>query len=244
MTESDRRQPAVQERREARKAKTLLPDMPRQMDAGFWGTVIALIALIISGVSLYQSNLKQPMPTLYLPGSLRFGHDESHNEFFAIPITIVNHGSRDAVVTRIALSVAKEGASNKPPVFVSSYMGNAPKPSESLFSPISVAGHASFAGAIVFASNSQQDAPAMPEKGAYSLCLAIQSETGDDIGFLSSWLSFQPFGAELPGRRPLLRYDATAGGPVYPAVGSQYYTREGRRPLFRSVSLPIVEPGR
>ena len=193
-----------EERRNARKIKIPRPmfDGPRHFEGGPWTAFVSLVALVLSAISLYQTTLKQPKPTLYIPGTFRFGHDSRHDEFFAIPVTIANHGPRDAVITRIALSVMKDGAQGPQSVFAASFFGDAPKPSENLFTPISVAGHSSFAGTIVFSRASAQDGAAVPGKGAYKLCLLIQSETGDDIGFLTSLMAFQPsvvtFQAQIP----------------------------------------------
>lgn len=206
-------QRSAEERRDAQQAEARrLLDGTRQYETGPWATFISLLALVLSATSIYQTTLKQPMPTLYMSGTFRFGHDGSRKEIFAIPMTIVNHGPRDTVITSISLAVMRAGVVNPPPVFVSSYFGDAPKRSDSLFTPISVAGHSSFAGSIVFARNSDGDDAAIAGKDTYQFCLSIRTETGDDIGFLGSLLTFRPSALSFQANMPYFDISQLAAG--------------------------------
>jgi hypothetical protein len=193
MTGTDSQQPATEPRAGQHADARRFLDGVRIYEAGPWATFISLLALILSGVSIYQTTLKQPMPTLYMSGTVRFGYDGQRNEIFAVPMTIVNHGPRDAVITRVTLSVIKSGTPNSSPVvFASTHFGDEPKQGGPLFTPISIAGHGSFSGSIVFARNAPEAGAAIPGRDRYQFCVSIRTETGDDVGILSDFMTFRP----------------------------------------------------
>ena len=211
MTGTDSQQPAAQVR-SGRQAEARRPlDGARLYETGPWATFISLLALILSAVSIYQTTLKQPMPTLYMSGTMRFGHDGQRNEVFAVPMTIVNHGPRDAVITRVTLAVMKAGAPN-PAVFTSTHFGDEPKQSGALFTPISIAGHGAFSGSIVFARVAPEEGAAIPGRDRYQFCVSIRTETGDDIGIFNEWMTFRPLALRFISDVPYLDMSQLAAG--------------------------------
>ncbi|MBO0765950.1 MAG: hypothetical protein J2P50_15380, partial [Hyphomicrobiaceae bacterium] len=75
--------------------------------------LISLLALILSVLSLYETNFKQARLVLHLGAVMYYARDPEAAEVFAVPVTIVNHGARDAVVTALDLTVSppKQGGS-------------------------------------------------------------------------------------------------------------------------------------
>jgi hypothetical protein len=156
-----------------------------------WGTAIALIALAVSGISLYETVLKQARPAIYISDTMLFGRiglAGSYSDAVVLPVTIANHGSRDTVVTKLRLSVKRVGTAEVR-TMSSQYSGETPR-AQRLFTPIPITGHNSSAGGVVFTP--ADDRGRIFEKGTYEFCLSIQTETGDYPG-LSRWLpAFEP----------------------------------------------------
>jgi hypothetical protein len=156
-----------------------------------WGTVISLIALAFSGISLYETVLKQARPAIYISDKMLFGRIGLAGEYsdaIVLPVTIANHGSRDTVVTKLRLAVRRQGTADAR-TMSSQYSGDTPR-AQRLFTPIPIAGHNSSAGGVVFTP--ADDRGSIFKKGAYEFCLSIQAETSDYPG-LSRWLpAFQP----------------------------------------------------
>ena len=69
-------------------------------------TLVSAFAFAFSGVSLYETVIKQPRLTIFVPPVLQYGHDSGGDtEVFAIPITINNDGARSGTVLAMELQV-------------------------------------------------------------------------------------------------------------------------------------------
>ena len=80
---------------------------PAHLEGGRWAVLISLVALIFSGISLYETILKQPRPVLHVAGVMHYARDPVGGaDVFAVPMTITNQGARDAVITTLNLRVA------------------------------------------------------------------------------------------------------------------------------------------
>jgi hypothetical protein len=198
-------EPLSEERREVRRSRNGpqpgANDVSMRSRKGRWGTLISLTALLFSGISLYETVLKQPMPTVYISGTMRFGHDTNRSAVFALPLTIFNHGPRDTVVTGLTLTVANPGSAGEN-AFAATHFGDTPRRTDRLFSPVPIAGHSAFAASVIFTADGPQAAASLDHKGSYKFCLSIRTETGDSIGILSQLLTFRPshlgFRADIP----------------------------------------------
>ena len=69
-------------------------------------TIGSMIALFVSGVSLWETVLKQPSLKVYVGESMFYTRDPFGSyEVFVVPITIVNSGAQDGAVTSLKLDL-------------------------------------------------------------------------------------------------------------------------------------------
>jgi hypothetical protein len=111
--------------------------------------VVAVVSLGFSGVTLYITLLEEPRLTIYAGCNWQYGRGPgSFDEYFVVPVTVVNSGARGGTVIAVELVVDKGGSAR-------SFAGNFAVASlndeaRRLFAPIAVAGHAAASSAIVF----------------------------------------------------------------------------------------------
>jgi hypothetical protein len=111
--------------------------------------VVAVVSLALSGVTLYVTVLDEPRLTVYSGCNWQYGRGPgSFDEYFVVPVTVVNSGARSGTVLAIDLVVDKGGAAR-------SFAGNFTvaglnDEGRRLFAPIAVAGHAAASSAVVF----------------------------------------------------------------------------------------------
>ena len=73
---------------------------------------ISLISLAFSGVSLYETVLKQPSLQILAGCNWEYGRGPgSYDEFFVVPVTVTNHGARAGAVLAMELTASKGGQS-------------------------------------------------------------------------------------------------------------------------------------
>jgi hypothetical protein len=201
----DARDPAM------KAAETAISPEPR--GSGRWGTIISLTALVFSFISLYETVLKQARPTVYLPDTMLYGREGNNGDAIALPVTIVNHGSRDSVVTKLRLAVRKLGAADIR-TLGSVYSGDSPRAHDRLFTPVPVAGHNSSAGGVIFIDT--DGGGRIFYKGAYEFCLGVQAETGDYPSILSWLPAVQPAALHFRSTLPDLPEGQLREGSVLP----------------------------
>ena len=119
---------------------------------GAFATIISAFALIFSGFSFYESVLKAPRLSVYVPPQIAYtdpDRPDSPFEVFILPVTLANDGARTGTVLAIELKVTNPRTS-KVKRFYASHFGpwgnDPPRP----FAPISLAGKAAFSEAIQF----------------------------------------------------------------------------------------------
>src|SRR5215470_17106250 len=103
---------------------------------------ISLVSLALSGVSLYETVLKQPRLVIFTGCSWQYGRGPgSYDEYFVIPVTIANDGARGGTVLAIELVMDKGGA---PKSFAGNFtVASLDDKTRQLFAPLAIAGHAS-----------------------------------------------------------------------------------------------------
>jgi hypothetical protein len=120
--------------------------------------VVALVSLAFSGITLYVTVLEQPRLTIYAGCNWQYGRGPgSFDEYFIIPVTIVNDGAHAGTVLGLELVVDKGGQAR-------SFAGNFTlavlnDQTRLLFAPIAIAGHASASSAIVFTQRTRTPPP-------------------------------------------------------------------------------------
>lgn len=120
-------------------------------------TLVSAFAFAFSGVSFYETVIKQPKLSVFVPPVIQYGQDGGGDtEVFAIPITVSNDGARSGTVLAMELEVeALNPAEGQPKTkrFYSAFLGEHPKNADvtsKAFAPISIAGRTSASETIRF----------------------------------------------------------------------------------------------
>lgn len=141
----------------------------RRRLASWLTTSGSAVALLLSGVSLWETVLKQPQLKVYVGESMFYTRDPwGSYEVFVVPITIVNSGAQDGAVTSLKLDLANNETGAKD-TFDSAYTADATwfsgsdnvtnrtKRPKSPFSALSIAGRSAWSGTILFYSSEFRD---------------------------------------------------------------------------------------
>lgn len=133
---------------------TSFPSLARMASRGNrLATIVSAFAFAFSGVSFYETVMKQPQLTAYVPPVLHYGQDGGGDvELFAIPVTIANEGARAGTVLSIALE-AVNTKTNAKLKFYGAYFGDHPKVADQTpraFAPLSIQGRSTFSDTIRF----------------------------------------------------------------------------------------------
>jgi hypothetical protein len=181
-----------------------IPEGAVMHEGGRWVTIISLIALIFSGISLYETVLKQARLKPYIGEIVRYGRTADNNtEAFSIPITITNYGARDAAVTGIDLKLIDGSASR----YVASYIGDNPAKENLAFAPIVISGRGSYSANVLFYPLNPKPKNSGLNIGTgrastHHFCLKLHSEMNSDYGFFDRIFQKLPpiisFTADLP----------------------------------------------
>ena len=137
--------------------------VPKRRQIGTWfSTAGSAVALVVSGVSLWETTLKLPSLKVYVGDTISYTRDPwGSYEVFVIPITITNSGAREGALMSMRLAVKNE-ASGGAEVFESSYfadatwfsgndnVANRTKRPKAPFAPMSIAGRSSWTGTLLF----------------------------------------------------------------------------------------------
>jgi len=168
---------------------------------------ISLVSLAFSGVSLYETVLRQPRLTIFAGCNWQYGRGPgSFDEYFVIPVTVANDGARGGTVLAIELTVDKGGRSK-------AYAGNftvagPDDKTRQLFAPLAIAGHASATASIVFTQRTPTGPPLFGEPGGYDAALKLRTAVGLSYGLIDRLFASLPPDAHL---KPLLqRFDIAA----------------------------------
>jgi hypothetical protein len=157
--------------------------------------LIAIVSLLLSAWSLFETALRQPKFTTYASGNWRYARGSAANEeIFIVPLTIDNHGARPGAILRMEMIVAKPGGGERR--FVSTGMVLNEK-DRGLFAPISVQGRSSYTASIVFSSQAPADRT-QPQRmlidaaGSYTARLSFCSSYNKAFGLFDTVLASVP----------------------------------------------------
>jgi len=163
-----------------RRARALLP------------TAISAMALLGSGVSMWETTIKQAEVRLHVSDNIYFTRDPwGSYEVLIIPVTLANRGARDGTILSLALDV-RNLATNESKRFKSTYtadakwFGSRDDVSANLrrpkvpFAPVSVAGRGAFTGTLLFypADNPEKKVVDSNSKIEMTLTAGLLSGTG------------------------------------------------------------------
>jgi hypothetical protein len=161
-------------------------DVDISPQSGPGALIVSLVALVFSGISLYETLLKQPHIVLSTAGTWLYARGESAAaEELQIPLTLTNSGARDATVMSIELSLRK---GNEDKIFQSVYISNGAPDNRSLLTPIPLSGRSAFSGLLIF-TPPKAGAPIVNGEGDYRATINIRSTFVRAYGWLDGWTS-------------------------------------------------------
>lgn len=143
-------------------ARDQAADIAMHGRGGLGTAIVSLTALVVSGVSLWETVLRQPELTLYVGDMASYTRDPwGGYEVFVVPLTIANNGAQDGAVIKLTLEV-KNTASGLSDRFESAYSVDATyfsgrddvsartRRPKLPFAPLSIAGRQSYSGTLLF----------------------------------------------------------------------------------------------
>lgn len=166
-------------------------------DGGRITTLVALIALVFSAYSLWETSLKQPDVRLFVPPVIQYSapNNNSNFEVIAVPITFANEGARTGTVLSMELAVTDPRTKQTKHFYAADFgrwtmektRANAYQP----FALISLAGRDSRTETVLLYTRGEQEQPAqlIREVGPYSFTLTLKQAVADDLGAVDRWLA-------------------------------------------------------
>lgn len=147
----------------------------------------SLCSLIFSGVSLYETVLKQPKLTTLAGCNWQYGRGPgSNDEFFVVPVTIANHGARSGAVISIELT-AQGGGESK--IFEADFtLGSVEDKTEQLFAPLAIPGRQSATSSIKFVQKRLTNPPLVGADGQYRATLKLRTSMDSSYGAIDRLL--------------------------------------------------------
>ncbi len=203
--------------------------------ASWMTTLVSGAALLASGVSLWESTLKQPDLKVYVTDNLSYTRDPwGGYEVIAVPLTIANGGARDGAVIALGLEVKGPGGTTEllssAYTVDASYFGatddvSARRRRPKLpFAPLSIAGRSSYTGTVLFYPAEFRERKVVEPKTHIDMKLHVTTPRPD--GFIERVLGKTPAsivlaadvpnflpGALLSGEMARLKVTAGGGGP-------------------------------
>jgi hypothetical protein len=179
-------------------------------------TAVSVTALAASGISLWESALKQPDLKVCVTEHLSYTRDPYGSwEVVTMPITIQNRGARDAAVLALSLDIrnATNGLTDR---FVSTYtvdgqyfgarddVGAKLKRPKMPFAPLSIAGRSAYTGTLLFYPPQYKDQRVLEARSKVDMTLRVV--VPEPTGWLERVLTAPPppiaITAEVPNYLP------------------------------------------
>lgn len=141
-------------------------------------TIVSAFAFAFSAVSFYETVMKQPALTAYVPPVLHYGQDGGGDvEVFAIPVTIANEGARMGTVLTLTLD-AVNITTKVHQRYYSAYFGDHPRVADATpraFAPISIVGRSTFSDTIRFYAIGNPKPFVLGDAGDVEFTLSIET---------------------------------------------------------------------
>lgn len=201
--------------------------------------LVSALALLFSGVSLYQSVIKQAQIHIFTPDSVFYTIDPNGTyEVFAIPVTVSNSGARDGIISSLKLEARNvetgisrtlEASYFADPGYFTTWKiggGDIARRPKSPFAPLSVTGRGSVTATVLFYPREYKEEKEKvvpvegdpPGKGRYELVLTAKAKPTETLGFLdrlwSSDIAPQTLKLHLPEQARLFYGRLLAGNTV------------------------------
>ena len=174
-------------------------DTAHHSRGGIATALVSALALLFSGVSLYQSVVKQAQLHIYLPDTISYTRDPDGNfEVLVLPVTVANSGARDGIVSTLTATIRNldSGASK---TLAASYftaqgyfstkedVTKSQKRPKTPFAPLSVPGRSAYSGTILFYAKQFSKPRVVAGKGRYELTLSATSDGTEHFGILDQF---------------------------------------------------------
>ena len=155
---------------------------------GAWAaSTSSVIALLASGVSLWETVLKQPSLKVHIGETFSYTRDPwGSYEVFAVPVTIMNSGARDGAVMSLRLDLTNTDTGQKE-TFESAYTADSgwfsgadnvttrTRRPKMQFSPLSINGRSAWSGTILFYSPEAREKKLAEPKSQVTGVLSINA---------------------------------------------------------------------
>ena len=190
---------------------------------------ISVLALVLSGYSLWDSSLRGPDLKVFVPPVIQYSapYNNSNFEVIAVPVTLVNDGGRTGTVLSMELEATNPKSKETKRFYAADFgrwtMDKTRANGYEPFAPISLAGKASRTETVLFYTNGPAEKPdqLIREPGVYEFKLMLDEAQVDDFGPLDRIARHGP--AQLSFSMNLRDYDARAflNGtlPLYSTTG-------------------------
>jgi hypothetical protein len=131
--------------------------------------VVSLISFVISAVTIYESSLKPPeMSFLIAPYVKQVVDNQSHNEAFFIPLTVINRGAQPGTLFSFELNVTHVPSGEEQKFFGQYFTAdNSQSEIGAFFTPITLNGYSSEAVTVCFYPLGQRSGNFFARKGSY-----------------------------------------------------------------------------
>ncbi len=201
-----------------------------QYQGGRFAALASGFAILFSAVSLYQTVLKQASLHIYIPDTLSYTRDPyGAFEVFIVPVSIVNSGAQDGIVTSLRLEVTNRQTQVKR-VFFSNYSVDGTyfsiksdyskklKRPKKPFAPLPVTGRGNFSGTLLFYPKAFSAKRVLGGAGKYDMKVTMETTPLEDLGVLDRVmrprLSPVSFQADLPKISRYFEGQMLSGGTV------------------------------
>lgn len=143
---------------------------------GMLATVLSGVALVMSGLSYYETSYKTADLSVYVPPMIHYARD-GDADVFNMPITIANDGAKNGTVLTMDLEVQKlEPGGRRSRHFHSIFLGDWPRddkvPNRS-FAPLSIPGHGTFTETVRFYPMDEGGGFIVTDKGNFRFTLKL-----------------------------------------------------------------------
>jgi hypothetical protein len=163
---------------------------------GRLATALSGVALVFSGFTFYESSLKSPDLSVYVPPMIHYARD-GDGDVFNVPVTITNDGAKAGTVLTMELVAEnlREGADRKTARFHSAFLGEHPRSDEAVnrsFAPISIPGNGTFSETVRFYPMENPLPVLVDDKGDYRFTLKLVTPAREPATFLDRLTGHTP----------------------------------------------------
>jgi len=157
------------------------------------GTMLSIVAISVSGFTLWDGTLKQARVSVFVPAVAQYSapYSNSNFEVVAIPVTLVNDGARTATVLSLGLAVtnAKTGATKR--FYAADFgrwsMERTRAQSYQPFAPISLSGKSSRTESVLFYTRGDSEKPDQIIRDVGTYQFEIVTEVAEASSAQGAW---------------------------------------------------------